>query len=488
MKLITVVLSGGSGTRLWPASREAYPKPFMVLSGSTLLEQAIVRGQACGCDELLIVTNKDHFHITQNLVASMEEPSSVSYILEPKGRNTAPAVALAAMNVMKRYGQDAVMLVLPADHLIPNTTEFVANVLEAAKYAQQGKITLFGIKPDRPDVGFGYVQVARPDNEVQSAIRFVEKPSLSKASEYLSSGCFYWNSGMLCCTSGVMIEALGMHSPEVLAAAEKTMSSAKIEIKENGSQGIVSFDADIFSLQPNISIDYAVMERATNVMLLPARFNWSDVGTWPAVANAFTPDTNGNTISCDENINWTNLDTSNTHVHMETHGHKQVVATIGIDNAIIVHTPDVLLIASKDKAEKVKEVVSALKERNIDSPSFQSTILPSVINRPWGKYSTLKEENGYKVKRIIVNQNSSLSLQYHKHRAEHWVVVKGNGIVQIGDVHHPVGPGMYKYIPVEKEHRLTNTGQETLVLIEVQIGEYLGEDDIVRIEDIYGRV
>jgi mannose-1-phosphate guanylyltransferase / mannose-6-phosphate isomerase len=488
MKLISVVLSGGAGTRLWPASRQAYPKPFMKLGGASLLEQAIARGQACGTDDVLIVTNQDHLFLTQNLVAEMAQPPRASYLLEPKGRNTAPAIALAALAVAQQHGRDAVMLVLAADHLIPDTSAFVANALQAARYAQQGQLVVFGIQPTGPETGFGYIEVAKVGGDAQPVIKFVEKPNLATAQEYLATGRYYWNSGMFCFAAGAMLDALVQHSPEVLAAAQNAMDSAQTQAHAQGAtQGITRFDARAFGLQPDISIDYAVMERATNVTLVPAKFGWSDVGAWPAVASAHTADGNGNTMACDDHIDWIDVDTSNTHVHIDTQGHKQVVATIGIHNAVIVHTPDALLIADKAKAQDVKKVVDALKQRHIDSAQYQSTVMPSSVNRPWGSYTTLKEEGGYKVKRITVRPGESLSLQYHHHRAEHWTVVRGHGIVQVGDVEYPADPGEYRYIPLKEKHRLTNTGEEELVLIEVQVGDYLGEDDIVRLQDNYGR-
>ena len=488
MKIISVVLSGGAGARLWPASRQAYPKPFMKLGGSALLEQAIARGQACGTDDVLIVTNQDHLFLTQNLVSEMDQLPRVNYLLEPKGRNTAPAIALAALAVAQQHGRDAIMLVLAADHLIPDTSAFVANALQAARHAQQGQLVVFGIQPTGPETGFGYIEVAKVGGEAQPAIKFVEKPNLATAQEYLATGRYYWNSGMFCFTAGTMLDALAQHSPEVLAAAQNAMANAQTKDKTQGAtQGITSFDAHAFGLQPDISIDYAVMERATNVTLVPAKFGWSDVGAWPAVASAHTADGNGNTMACDAHIDWIDVDTSNTHVHIDTQGHKQVVATIGIHNAVIVHTPDALLIADKAKAQDVKKVVDALKQRHVDSAQYQSTVLPSLVNRPWGGYTTLKEESGYKVKRVTVRPGESLSLQYHHHRAEHWTVVRGHGIVQIGDEEYPTGPGECRYIPLKEKHRLTNKGEEELVLIEVQIGDYLGEDDIVRLQDNYGR-
>ena len=459
----------------------------MKLGGSALLEQAIARGQACGTDEVLIVTNQDHLFLTQNLVAEMGDPPHVSYLLEPKGRNTAPAIALAALAVAEQHGLDAVMLVLAADHLIPDTSAFVANVLQAARHAQKGQLVVFGIQPAGPETGFGYIEVAKVGGDPQPVIKFVEKPNLATAQAYLATGRYFWNSGMFCFTAGTMLEALKQHSPEVLLAAQKAMATGHVQTGKGATEGITRFDAHAFGLQPDISIDYAVMERATNVTLVPAKFGWSDVGAWPAVADAHTADGNGNTISCDDHIDWIDVDTSNTHVHIDTQGHKQVVATIGIRNAFIVHTPDALLIADKSKAQDVKKVVDALKQRHIDSAQYQSTVLPSSVNRPWGTYTTLKEEGGYKVKRITVRPGESLSLQYHHHRAEHWTVVRGQGIVQIGDVVYPTGPGEYRYIPLKEKHRLTNKGEEELVLIEVQVGDYLGEDDIVRLQDNYGR-
>ncbi len=487
MKLISVVLSGGAGTRLWPVSRQAHPKPFMKLGGSALLEQAISRGQACGTDDVMIVTNQDHLFLTQNLVAEMTDPPRVSYLLEPKGRNTAPAIALAALAVAQQHGRDAIMLVLPADHLIPDTSAYVANALQAARHAQQGQLVVFGIQPTGPETGFGYIEVAKVGGEAQPVLKFVEKPDRATAMEYLATGRYYWNSGMFCFAAGTMIDALAKHAPAVLEAAQHAMATAKATTGQGATQSVTQFDLHAFGLQPDISIDYAVMERATNVTLVPAKFGWSDVGAWPAVADAHTADANGNTMACEDHIDWIDVDTTNTHVHIDTQGHKQVVATIGLANTVIVHTPDALLVADKSRSQDVKKVVDALKQRHINSAQYQSTILPASVNRPWGTYTTLKEEGGYKVKRITVRPGESLSLQYHHRRAEHWTVVRGQGIVQIGEVEYPTGPGEYRYIPLGEKHRLTNKGEEELVLIEVQVGDYLGEDDIVRLQDNYGR-
>lgn len=481
MKIVSVVLSGGAGTRLWPASRQAYPKPFMKLGGKALLEQAISRGQDCGASDVLLVTNQEYLFLTENLVAEMNDPPQAKYLLEPKGRNTAPAIALAALSVAQSHGREAVMLVLPADHLIPDASAFVADALRAAELAKKGQLVVFGIKPTAPETGFGYIEVKEVGNQPQKVLNFVEKPNLATAQEYLATGRYYWNSGMFCFTAGAILDAFAKYSPEVLEAADETMATAQMQ------PGQVRFNAHAFGLQPDISIDYAVMERAENVSLVPAKFGWSDVGAWPAVADAHTPDGNGNTLACEDHIDWVAVNTVGTHIHIDSHGHKSVVATIGVKDLVVVHTPDALLIAKKKQAQDVKKVVDVLKQRHIDSAQHQSTLLPSSVNRPWGTYTTLKEEGGYKVKRITVRPGQSLSLQYHHRRAEHWVVVRGCGIVQIGDVEHPTNPGEYRYIPLKETHRLVNTGEEELVLIEVQCGDYLGEDDIVRLEDIYGR-
>lgn len=480
MTLVSVVLSGGAGTRLWPVSRHAYPKPFLQLGGSALLTQAIERGQACGSAQTLLVTNQDYLFLSRELVHGMQNPPAAHYMLEPKGRNTAPAIALAALAVRQSYGAESVMMVLPADHLIPDTESFVTNALEAARLAEQGQLVVFGVSPTGPETGFGYVEVEKISRESQKVLRFVEKPDAATAAQYLQTGRYYWNSGMFCFTAGAFLEALRAHAPQVLEAAERTMATAQTDAHAAGSNAldtVTRFDAHAFGMQPDISIDYAVMERADNVSLVPARFSWSDVGTWPAVATAHVADASGNTFAADVVA----VDTTHTHVQVESHTPK-VVGVIGVHDLIVVDTPDALLIAHRDSAQKVKTVVDVLKERQ-----HETTQLPATVHRPWGTYATLKEENGYKVKRITVKPSQSLSLQYHHQRAEHWVVVQGKALIQIGDAEHETLPGQYHYIPLKEKHRLTNIGKDELVLVEVQCGTYLGEDDIVRLADVYGR-
>ncbi|MGH6627761.1 MAG: mannose-1-phosphate guanylyltransferase/mannose-6-phosphate isomerase [Burkholderiaceae bacterium] len=475
MHLVSVVLSGGAGTRLWPVSRQALPKPFMHVGGSSLLRQALERGQSCGTDDSIIVTNQDYLFLTRHVIAELADPLRARYLLEPRGRNTAPAIALAALACAQAHGPEAVMLVLPADHLIPDSEAFVACALEAARHASQGQLVVFGISPTAPETGFGYIEVDKASRHTQKALRFVEKPDLATAQRYLATGRYYWNSGMFCFTAGTILQALKEHAPEVLAAAEQAWAGSTTQ------DSTTRFDAHTFGLQPDISIDYAVMERASNVTLVPAKFGWSDVGSWPAVAQAHTADTSGNTFVDGEGTEFVAVDTTHTYVQVESHTPK-VVATVGVQDLVIVDTPDALLVAHKNVAQKVKAVVDTLKERK-----HGSTHLPAAVHRPWGTYATLKEEDGYKVKRITVKPGQALSLQYHHQRAEHWVVVQGTAMVQIGEEEHKTLPGQYRYIPLKEQHRLTNIGKDELVLIEVQCGGYLGEDDIVRLADTYGR-
>ena len=471
MRLLSVVLSGGSGTRLWPVSRQAYPKPFMQIGGSTLLQQAIERGQACGTGDLLVVTNQDHLFHTQNVLEQMVDAPDTAYLLEPKGRNTGPAIALAALHCEAQFSPDTVMLVLSADHLVPDLEAFVASATEATRLAQQGALVVFGIPPTSPETGFGYLEVAQASRESQPVIRFVEKPDLETAQGYLATGRYYWNSGMFCFTAAALLQAMERHSPDMLEAARKAMDAS------SSKGGRTTFDPRIFDLQPDISIDYAVMEHAQNVQVVPAKFSWSDVGSWPAAAQALPADASGNTLGRGVVAN----DTKGTQVRVESHLPK-VLAAIRLQELIIVDTPTALLVTHKDSSQKVKQVVDILKARGIESVT-----LPDTVHRPWGTYTTLKEESGYKVKRITVKPGHALSLQYHHQRAEHWVVVQGTAKVQVGDEEFETVPGQYRYIPLKEKHRLTNIGKDLLVLIEVQCGDYLGEDDIVRLADTYGR-
>lgn len=471
MRLLSVVLSGGVGTKLWPASRQAFPRPFMKLGDSTLLQQAVERGQACGANDLMVVTGKDHLFLTRDVLRGMSASPQATFVLEPEGRGTGPAVAQAALQCARKYGGDAVMLVLPADLLVPDVSAFASQADRALRLAQQGLLVAFGVNPTGPDTCFGYIEVDAVSSESQPVSRFVERPDWEAAQRYLASGRCYWNSGMYCFTADALTGALERHAPELLKTARRALDMAKT------TGDLVNFDPESFGAQPDISIERALMQQAENLHVIPARFAWSDVGSWRAVSAATPADASGNSLPSDGIA----VDTFGTHVQIESHGPK-VFAAVGVRDLVVVDTPDALLIVHKDSAHDLRKVVEVLQARK-----HETLQLPPVVNRPWGTYASLKEEDGYKVKRITVKPGEALSLQYHHQRAEHWVVVKGKATVQVGDVEHETLPGQYRYIPLEEQHRLTNIGTEELVLIEVQCGAYLGEDDIVRLADTYGR-
>jgi mannose-1-phosphate guanylyltransferase/mannose-6-phosphate isomerase len=472
-KIIPIILSGGAGTRLWPISRRMHPKPFMEVAGKPLLAHALERA-ALIADGALIVTNQDHYYLTENLLKDTPKAPKVSYLLEPKGRNTAPAIALAVRHIQKAHGDDAVCLVLAADHLISNDATFGKAVRQAAEQAQADNLVVFGIRPTAPETGYGYLEVAAAGDVPQPLKSFVEKPDRSTAEQYLVEGRYYWNSGMFCFAAGVMAENMAAHAGDVWTASEAAFAKAQEEA------GVTRFEEASFVAQPDISIDYAVMEKASKIAMVPAGFGWSDVGSWDAVAGAHEADQEGNSSVGVEKTHF--IGASNTYIESISHTEK-AIAAIGVDNLVIVDTPDALLVADRAKSQEVKLVVEALKA----SADAELTELPATVHRPWGTYATLKQEDGYQVKRITVAPGQKLSLQYHHKRAEHWVVTQGKAIVQVGDEEFETGPGEYRYIPLGEKHRLTNIGEKELVLIEVQVGSYLGEDDIVRVEDIYGR-
>jgi mannose-1-phosphate guanylyltransferase len=478
MKAVTIILSGGSGSRLWPVSRKTFPKPFMEVKGKPLLAYAIERASLIS-NEIVIVTNQDHYFLTKDLVDGMSNDLNISFILEPVGRNTAPAIALASMLVKDRFGEDTECLVLPADHLIEDTSEFTNNINKAFKECKNNSIVVFGIQPSVPETGYGYIEVDNISKDIQKAKQFIEKPQLEKAQEYLLSGRHYWNSGMFCFTAKTMIVNLQNHAQDVLDSSSKVFKNM---IYENS---IYRFDEILFKNQPDISIDYAVMEKSNDVTLIPVSFSWSDVGTWTSLSSVYDSDEHGNSEAFIDNANILTIDSSNNHIHSETNIEK-VIATAGIKDVSIIDTHDALLVVHKSKSNLVKDVVEKLKNGNdFHKEKFD---LPSTVRRPWGTYTTLIFDDGYQVKKITVLPGQQLSLQYHHKRAEHWVVVRGTAVVQIGDNEYETSVGVHRHIPLGDKHRLTNIGKDELILIEVQYGSYLGEDDIVRLDDNYGRV
>ncbi len=477
--VVPVILSGGAGTRLWPLSREAAPKPFMPLpDGDTLLGKTALRAvRLPDVGGLVTVTNRDYYFRTKDVYAGLgpDEPRDVAYLLEPFGRNTAPAVALAAHLVRARHGDDAVMLVLAADHLIRDQDAFASAVVRAAELARDGKLVTFGITPTLPETGFGYVECGEPIGARAFRVRgFVEKPPLAKAREFLAAGTHVWNSGMFAFTPAALIAACERYAPAVAQAAR----AAWQPLAARGSEAMLEIDAATFATAPDVSIDYAIMEKAAangEVAVVRGDFDWSDVGSWQAVSELTDADADGNRGSGERVA----IATRGTFVHSED----RVVATIGVENLVIVDTPDAVLIAHRDHLQRVKEVVVELKARGHETYRLHRTVA-----RPWGTYTVLEEGPGFKIKRIEVKPGGQLSLQLHHRRSEHWVVVRGTARVTAGDRVFDLPAGESTFIPVETKHRLENAGTGVLAIIEVACGDYIAEDDIVRFEDMYGRV
>ena len=484
--LVPVILSGGAGTRLWPLSREMAPKAFMRLpDGETLLAKTAARALALsGVVELITVTNRDLYFHSRDVYAELrpQRPRHDTFLLEPFGRNTAPAVALAALHVQARHGDDAMLLAMPADHLIRDQAAFGAAVERATALARSGMLATFGIGPTHPETGFGYLEcgaaltdgIAAATPPAYRVLRFVEKPSLETARGYLAAGNYAWNSGIFCFTAAAMIDAFARHAPTVLAAVR---GIAETLVSQRDAP-MLEIDPERFAGVPDISIDYAVMEPAAaagSVAVVRGTFDWSDIGSWQAVADLTPPDADGNRGSGER----VSVATRGTFVHSED----RIVATVGIENLVIVDTPDAVLVAHRDHLQRVREVAGELKARGHDAYKLHRT-----VTRPWGLYTVMQEGLGYKIKRIEVKPGASLSLQLHHRRSEHWVVVAGTATVTRGDETFPVEEYGSTYIPVREKHRLENTGSVPLVIIEIQCGDYLGEDDIVRFEDRYGRV
>ena len=475
--MLAMILSGGSGSRLWPVSREAMPKPFMKIGGGrSLLQRTALRAAQVGAPSCLILTNAEYAFKTAEEFAALDSVAQIDcqMLLEPVGRNTAPAIAAACVLLSSQGKEDEPVLVMPADHLIQDEKRFSESVAHAGRLAAAGRIVLFGIRPTMPETGFGYIECAAIPlgTEEQAVRRFVEKPPLAQATEYVAAGNYLWNSGMFCFTARAMLDALQRHAPAVLAAARAAV--------ERGSAPMLTprrvlLDAPSFGQAPDISIDYAVMERESNVVVLAGDFGWSDIGSWKAVAEEFEHDAGGNTTSGDVLLS----DCVNVHAQTED----RLIAAVGLKDVVIVDTADAVLVCDRHESQKVKDVVNELKRRGHDTHRLHRT-----VTRPWGTYTTLQEGPSFKIKRIEVKPGASLSLQMHHHRSEHWVVVSGTAKVTIDERVVLLAPNQSTYVPLGSRHRLENPGRALLCLIEVQCGDYVGEDDIVRFDDKYGRV
>ncbi len=469
--LIPVILSGGAGTRLWPVSRRAHPKPFMELAdGQSLAEKTFLRAQRLAGDQpILTVTSRDYFFYTRDLYQKLGAgPEQALFLLEPMGRNTAPAIGLAALQVQALFGDDAVMLVMPADHLINDTEEFVLAVERARSLAEQGRLVTFGMHPTHPETGFGYLRQGEALGEGFEVAAFVEKPDLETAEQYLAEGGYHWNSGMFCFTAGTLLAELEQHAPDVMQGIRAVFEG----LDEQANP--LELAANSFAACPSISIDYAVMERSNNTAMVPADFGWSDIGSWKAISELYESDAAGNRVRGKAVL----VDTRDCFIQSE----ERLVAAVGVSNLVIVDTGDAVLVADRDQAQDVGQVVSQLKVLEDESAIFHQT-----VHRPWGSFTVLEDAPDCKVKRLVVKPGQVLSLQRHQRRSEHWTVVQGRAKVRLGDEELVLEQNQSTYIPVNTMHRLENPGAEDIHLIEVQTGDYFGEDDIERFEDIYGR-
>jgi mannose-1-phosphate guanylyltransferase len=477
MKLIPVILSGGAGSRLWPVSRQAYPKPFMELpGGANLIRKAFERASALpGVEEILTVTNRDLYFSTDDEYAAVNrDERALSFILEPFGRNTAAAIVAAALDLAQTHGPDTPLLVLAADHLISDNAAFTRAVASAQQLAEQGWLVTFGIEPQYPETGFGYIEAdrARVLDDGFKVARFVEKPVEEVAKQYLEAGNYYWNSGMFCFKAGTLIEQMAEHGPEVLNAVRKTLAESKLT--EGRKQRCLNLDPDGFASVPDISIDYALMERSQKVAVIPCNIGWSDMGSWNAMQELTQPDEQGNRLEGEVLVD----SARNNYVYSPC----RLTALLGVEDLIVVDTEDALLVAHKSQAQCVNNIAGRLKKSGHETQKFHRT-----VHRPWGTFTVLEGGSNFKIKRLEVKPGASLSLQMHHHRSEHWVVVKGTAKVVNGEQEMLLHPNESTFIPMGNKHRLANPGLITLVLIEVQSGDYLGEDDIVRLEDTYGR-
>lgn len=463
--LLPVILSGGSGTRLWPLSREAYPKQFLALAGEqTMLQATWQRVAPIAGRAPLVVANEEHrFVAAEQLQQLGVQPLAI--LLEPVGRNTAPAIAVAALEAT-RDGDDAVLLVLPSDHVIADEEAFRAAVLRAMPAARSGKLVTFGIVPTGPETGYGYIK-AGAAGDVRPVDRFVEKPDAETAQQYVQSGEYFWNSGMFLFKASRYLAELERFNPAMLAASRTAWQQARRDAD------FTRLDKDAFTAVPSDSIDYAVMEKTADAVVVALDAGWNDVGSWTALRDVSAQDADGNAHHGDVIA----IDCHNTYAYGE-----RLIALVGLDDVIVVETDDAVMVGRSDRMQEIKQVVSQLKAAGRPEATWHRKVY-----RPWGAYDSIDHGERFQVKRITVKPGATLSLQMHHHRAEHWIVVSGTAEVTRGDDVLLLTENQSTYIPLGVTHRLKNPGKLPLELIEVQSGSYLGEDDIVRFEDTYGR-
>jgi len=470
--MINLILCGGSGTRLWPLSRQAFPKQFVKLINNRSLFQETVTRNDVIFDKFCIVTNRDHYFIAEHQMEEAGITKDRLFILEPVGRNTAPAIALACFS----YDPEQIIFVTPSDHLIKNTTSYTERVKTAIDSAEKGKLVTFGIKPEYPETGYGYIEAGEViSDSLFNAKSFREKPDFATAGKYVDSGNYYWNSGMFVFKAGVFLEELKKYSPAIYekslyaynqASKEKDKNAVRISISEKNMKDI-----------PSDSIDYAVMEKSENVYIVASQIGWTDLGSYDAIYDIMEKDEHGNS----KNENLIQIKSNNNLVISDD----RKLVLIGIDDLIVVDTDDAVLIARKGFSQGVKDVVTMLQKGT--APEKEMTVLHTTVHRPWGTYTILDDTDRYKVKEITVKPGKRLSLQKHTRRSEYWVVVKGDADIQVGDAIYKKKAGESVFIPSGEKHRLANSGSCPVVIIETQTGDYFGEDDIIRIEDDFNR-
>lgn len=466
--ILPIIMAGGSGTRLWPLSRGNFPKQFLALSGkATMLQDTITRLNGIAHEPVMLICNEEHRFIAAEQVRQLGVKHS-GIFLEPVGRNTAPAIALAAFKAVES-GEDPLLLVLAADHVINDVNAFQQSVIKAADLALSGKLVTFGIVGDKPETGYGYIKRGDVYQDGYVVDRFVEKPDLATAEAYIATGDYYWNSGMFLFKASRYLTELKTYRPDIYAACELAMQV------HNNDVDFIRVDKTAFEACPDESIDYAVMEQTKDAVVVPLDAGWSDVGGFAALWEVSTKDADGNAFNGDVKA----VDTKNTLVFA---GNK-LVTTVGVEDLVIVNTKDAVLVAHKDQSQHVKKIVGQLKSERRSEVTFHREVY-----RPWGKYDSIDNGDRFQVKRITVKPGAKLSVQMHHHRAEHWIVVSGTAKVTNGDKEILLTENQSTYIPVGVIHALENPGKVDLELIEVQSGSYLGEDDIVRFEDRYGRV
>jgi len=470
--LIPVILSGGAGTRLWPVSRKAHPKPFMRLAdGQTLAASTIRRALAVADQPLtLTVTGRDYYFLTRDEYLAVNDQADYRFLLEPEGRNTAPAIAAAALWAEQNHGPDTRLLVMPADHLIRQPDAFIEAVRHADALASEGWLTCLGVTPTHAETGYGYIRSGAAIGEHGREIRaFVEKPDQDTAGRYFSSGEYLWNAGMFCFRADAVLAALDSHAGDIVEQVRAAWAHT------HTAESPIELDGERFADVRADSIDFAVMEKAKRRAVVPVDCGWSDIGSWQAISELYETDALGNRVQGEAVL----VDARNTFVQ----GDQRLVAAVGVENLVIVDTGDAVLVASRDRAQEVKAVVDELTRKQHDLAVFHRT-----VHRPWGSYTVFEDARDCKVKRLVVRPGGILSLQRHQHRSEHWTVVSGTAKVRVGDEEQLLGPNETVQIPAGSLHRLENPGAEDVHIIEVQTGSYFGEDDIERLEDVYGRV